>query len=73
MKNLLFLLIILATSCSTISKVAYVFDRSINFKKLKTYAWSASYEMEFVDKRYNNHIIESNIKFMRKNQYRQKG
>jgi hypothetical protein len=63
MKKLLFLLSIFTMSCSTISNVAYDMDRSVNFKKLDTYAWSPSYDMEFVDKRYNNHIIESNIKF----------
>jgi hypothetical protein len=62
MKNLLFLVIIFSVSCSTISNVAFDVDKSINFKKLDTYAWLPSYDMQFVDKRYNNQIIENNIK-----------
>jgi hypothetical protein len=73
MKKLLLLLTLFAVSCSSIRNVAYDVDKSINFKKLNTYAWSPSKDMEFVDKRYNNQIIENNIKFYAEKSIRAKG
>jgi hypothetical protein len=49
-------------SCSTIKSVDYDIDRSVNFRKYKTYAWIPSQDVPYKDQRYNNQIVENNIK-----------
>jgi hypothetical protein len=49
-------------SCSSIRYVEFDVDKSINFKKFKTYAWVPSHDQQYADQRYNNQIIENNIK-----------
>lgn len=49
-------------SCSSIRHIEYDIDKSINFNKLNTYAWLPSQDQQYVDQRYNNQIIENNIK-----------
>lgn len=54
--------LLLLGSCSSIRYVEYDVDRSVNFKKYKTYAWIPSPDAPYKDLRYDNHIIENNIK-----------
>lgn len=53
---------ILFSACSSIRYVEYDLDRSVNFKQYKTYAWIPSPDAPYKDLRYDNHIIENNIK-----------
>jgi hypothetical protein len=64
MKPFIFLLkiMVLLSSCSSV-QIAFDYDRSIDFKQYKTYAWlqrSDSVHNYF----YDNQIIEKNVKFL---------
>jgi hypothetical protein len=50
------------SSCTSIRYVEYDMDRSVDFKQYKTYAWIPSPDVPYKDLRYDNHIIENNIK-----------
>lgn len=52
----------LLASCSSIRYVEYDLDKSVNFSRLKTYAWLPSPDQQYADQRYDNQIIENNIK-----------
>lgn len=56
------LILLFLSSCSSIRYVEYDIDRSVDFKKYKTYAWIPSPDEPYKDLRYDNHIIENNIK-----------
>jgi len=53
--------------------VEYDVDRSVNFKQYNTYAWIPSPDVPFKDLRYDNHIIENNIKEYAADNITQKG
>lgn len=53
---------IMMLSCNSIRYVEYDIDKSVNFSRLKTYAWLPSPDHQYADQRYNNQIIENNIK-----------
>lgn len=64
--NILFIiapLIFLFTSCTSTMVVGSDYDKSINFNKFKSYAWIPQPDVVYKDKRYNNQIIENNIKY----------
>lgn len=61
-KWIIFTGLISLLSCSSIRYVEYDLDKSANFSRLKTYAWLPSPDHQYSDQRYNNQIIENNIK-----------
>lgn len=62
MKLAVCILLLSLFSCTTIKYVEYDIDKSVNFKTYKTYAWIPSSDIPYKDLRYDNHIVENNIK-----------
>jgi hypothetical protein len=54
--------VVALASCSSIRYVKYDMDRRVDFNRYKTYAWIPSPDVPYKDLRYDNHIVENNIK-----------
>jgi hypothetical protein len=50
-------------SCGTSRIIGSDYDKSVNFSSYKTYAWIPQPDVTYKDNRYNNQIIENNIKY----------
>jgi hypothetical protein len=68
-----FFAFVMIYGCSTITYVEHDIDKSINFRRLTTYAWLPSHDQQYVDQRYNNQIIENNIKLYAADALQSKG
>jgi hypothetical protein len=52
----------LTVSCGTAKRIGADYDKTVNFQKFTSYAWIPQQNISYKDSRYNNQIIENNIK-----------